>query len=70
MILEIHAYCIALVNVYIPSPFTSALLYKLLDKLASSAPVKILMAGDFNNILDYALDTSNPQRAHNLELFD
>lgn len=57
-------------NVYILRPFTSGLLYELMDKLASSAPVKILMAGDFNNILDYTLDTSNLQCAHNLELVD
>lgn len=66
VVFEIQACRIVFVNVYIPPPFTSGLLYEMLDKLATLTPVKILMAGDFNNILDYTLATSNPWRAHNL----
>lgn len=48
--------------------FSLSILYDLLEKLAPHSPSQILIAGDFNNILDYSLDTSNPQRAPNHEL--
>lgn len=68
MVLEIDSLKFALINVYIPPPFQAAVLYSIIDKLASLLPLKILIMGDFNSILDYSLDTSNPSRAHNPDL--
>lgn len=66
--IEVYSHHLALVNMYIPPPFSSAILYDVLDKLAPHSPFKLLIAGDFNNILDYTIDTSNPQRAPNHDL--
>lgn len=59
-----------MINVYVPPPFQKTFngLYKILYKLALLMPLKVLIAGDFNNILDFSLDTSNPNRVPNLEL--
>lgn len=40
---------------YIPPPFSSAIFYDVLDKLAPHSPSKLLISGDLNNILDYRL---------------
>lgn len=53
---------------YVPPTFQALVLYSIVDKLAPLMPLKILIIGDFNNILDYLLDTSNPSRAHNPDL--
>lgn len=58
----------ALFNVYVPPPFQAAVLYSIIDRLASLLPLKILIMGHFNSILDCSLDTSNPSRAHNPDL--
>lgn len=49
----------ALVNVYIPPPFVSTILYTILTKHAPFQLHHIVLGGDFNAILDSTLDTSN-----------
>lgn len=65
VVLEIK---LALINVYVPPPFQSLVLYSIIDRLASFLPLKILIMGDFINLLDYSLDTSNPARVQNPDL--
>lgn len=65
MVLEIDSFKLALINVYVPPPYQASVLYSIIDRLASFLPVKILTMGDFNNVLDYSLDTSNPSRVQN-----
>lgn len=68
VVLEVESQRLAVVNIYIPPPFKSEVLYTVLEKAATFGPLKLFVAGDFNNILDYDLDTSNPTRVQNLEL--
>lgn len=65
VIIEVYSRRLALVNVYISPPFTGNILYEVLEKLAPHAPFQLLVAGDFNNIINYTLDTSNPHSAPN-----
>lgn len=60
VLIDIHSHRLALVNVY-----SSSIPYEVLEKLAPHSQFKLLVAGNFNNILDYSLDTSNSHRAPN-----
>lgn len=53
--IEVYSHHLTLVNMYIPPPFSSAIFYDVLDKLAPHSPSKLLISGDLNNILDYRL---------------
>lgn len=64
VVLEIDSFKLSLINVYVPPPFQATVLYSKINKFASHLPLKILIMGDFNSVLDYSLDTSNPSRAH------
>lgn len=49
-----------LVNVYISLPFQVQVLYNVASKLAPFMHLPLILARDFNTILDAMLDTSNP----------
>lgn len=68
ILIDVYSRRLSLVNMYIPPTFSGNILYEVLEKLVPHVPFKLLVAGDFNNILDYALDTSNPYRSPNLDL--
>lgn len=68
VVMTVESQLIAIANVYVPPPFKNEVLYQVLEKVATFGPLKLLVACDFNNILDYSLDTSNPTSAQNLEL--
>ena len=68
VVLTVDSQLLAIANVYIPPPFNKEVLYLVLEKIATFGPLKLLVAGDFNNVLDYGLDASNPNRARNLDL--
>lgn len=68
VIIDVESQLLAIANIYVPPPFKSDVLYTVLERVATFGPLKLLVADDFNNILDYALDTSNPSRVQNLDL--
>lgn len=68
VVLELCHQKFLLVNIYLPPPFQDKLLYDLLVKLAPFAHLPMVLMGDFNAILDPALDSSNPNRPASLEL--
>lgn len=39
-----------------------------MEKVSTFGPLKLFVAGDLNNILDYVLDTTNPIQVQNLDL--
>lgn len=59
---------IVLVNIYVPPPFQAKMLYDLLNKIAPFAHLPVVLLGDFNAVLDAALDTSNPARRSSVDL--
>lgn len=68
VVLEISYYKLLIVNVYLPLPFQPQLLYDFVVKLAPYAYPPLVLMGDFNTILDNALDTSNLNRPGFTEL--
>lgn len=61
LLLELHSVLWAFVNICLPPLVDPTLLFSISEKLASLPPTHIIFAGDFNSILDPALDSSNPQ---------
>lgn len=57
VVLTIESQLPAIVNIYVPPTFKREVLCQNLEKVATFGPLKLLVAGDFNNILDYALNT-------------
>lgn len=48
------------INIYLSPPFDAVLLYTIHEKLALFQVAKLVIAGDFNAILEKDLDASNP----------
>lgn len=68
VVLDICHSTLLIVNIYLPPPFQPQLLFYLLAKLAPYAHIPLVLMGDFNSILDAALDSSNPNRLSSTEL--
>lgn len=67
IVADIFTCKMVLANVYPPPPFQVQLLYDLLGKMAPFMHLTVLMAGDFNTILDTAMYSYNLTRASSYE---
>lgn len=68
LLFEVAFQKVLLVNIYLPPPFQVKLLYDLLVTLAPHMYLPVLFMGDYNNILDSTLDSSNANRPASAEL--
>lgn len=68
VIADVYRNKMVLVNIYVPPPFQVQVLYELMGKLAPFMHLPLLAAGDFNAVLNAALDSSNLNRVSSVEL--
>lgn len=59
LVVDVYQTTVVIANIYMPPHFQSQILHDLLVKLAPYMHLSLLLAGDFNAILDGELDTSN-----------
>lgn len=68
VVADICMHKMVLVNVYVPPPFQIQVLHDLLGRLAPFMHLPLIVAGDFNAILNATLDSSNSRRVASVEL--